>query len=322
MSIRRNLGIDFDVCRLMFEGVAINLPAMKNIIPNQLGRRGKNNLAQIDLLLRVVTCIDLTSLCGDDSECNVQRLCHKAENPIEPYLLKQLGVNPEKFHVGAVCVYPARVKDCVKTLKGLKSFVPVASVAAGFPSAQSHLDTKLYEIKCCVKDGAKEIDIVISRNLVLDGEWEELYNEVKAMKEACGSEISMKTIIAAGELGSLENIYKASIVCMAAGSDFIKTSTGKESVNATLVIGRTMARAIKAYYDKTGFEVGFKPAGGIRTAKEALLWQTMIRKELGCRWFYPHLFRIGASGLLSDIEQNIFLKFYGYVPPKCIFAYQ
>ncbi|GFV83650.1 deoxyribose-phosphate aldolase [Trichonephila clavipes] len=172
MSVRRNLGIDFDVCRLMFQGVAINLPAMKNTIPNQLARRGKNNLSQTDSLLRAVTCIDLTSLCGDDTECNVQRLCHKAENPIEPYLLRQLGVNPEKFHVGAVCVYPARVKDCVKTLKSLKSSMPVASVAAGFPSAQSHLETKLYEIKCCVKDGAKEIDIVISRNLVLDGEWE------------------------------------------------------------------------------------------------------------------------------------------------------
>lgn len=318
MSAGRNLGIDFDVCRLMFEGVAINMPAMENIISNQLARRVKEDKdSQIDLLLSAVTCIDLTSLCGDDTECNIRLLCHKAENPIEPNLLTQLGENPEKFHVGAVCVYPARIKDCVKTLKSLKSSVPVASVAAGFPSAQYHLNTKLREIQCCVKDGAKEIDIVISRNLVLEGEWEELYNEVKAMKEACGSEVSMKTIIAAGELGSLENVYKASIVCMAAGSDFIKTSTGKESVNATLVIGKTMVQAIKAYYLKTGFEVGFKPAGGIRSAKDVLLWQALMIKELGFKWFYPNLFRIGASGVLDDIERYICLKFHGYVPSTC-----
>ncbi|GFU04016.1 deoxyribose-phosphate aldolase [Nephila pilipes] len=320
-EIHRNFGIDFDVCRPMLDDVSINLPAVEEIISNQFSRRGKDKLSQIASLLRAVTCIDLTTLCSDDTECNTQRLCYKAENPIEPELLKHLGVNPEEFHVGAVCVYPARIQDCVKTLKCLKSTVPVASVAAGFPSAQYHLNTKLQEIKCCVKDCAKEIDIVISRNLVIEGEWEGLYNEVKAMKKACGSGVTLKTIIAAGELGSLDNVYKASIVCMAAGSDFIKTSTGKESVNATLPIGRTMVHAIKAYYLETGYEVGFKPAGGIRTVKDVLMWQALMKKELGSKWLYPNLFRIGASGLLGDIEHNIFLNVCGYFPSNRFFRF-
>ncbi|CAL1272821.1 unnamed protein product [Larinioides sclopetarius] len=308
--------------RPLLDNVFINMPAIEDTISSISGRTGKDKLAQIASLLRAVTCIDLTTLCSDDAECNVQRLCHKAENPVDKILLDNLGINSEEFHVGAVCVYPARVKDCVKALKDIKSNVPIAAVAAGFPSAQYHLDTKLEEIKCCVNDGAREIDIVISRHLVLQGEWEDLYEEVKAMKEACGSKVLLKTIIAAGELGSLDNIYKASIVCMAAGSDFIKTSTGKESVNATLPIGMTMARAIRAYYALTGFEVGFKPAGGIRTAKDVLLWQNLMMKELGQKWLYPRLFRIGASGLLNDIEKNIFIRVNGCNPSKHVFTYQ
>ncbi|XP_055930326.1 deoxyribose-phosphate aldolase-like [Argiope bruennichi] len=317
-----NQGTTFEFIRPLLYGVFINMPAIEETVSSFSDRTGKDKTAQIASLLRAVTCIDLTTLSSDDAECNVYRLCHKAENPIDKNLLDQLGITSEEFHVGAVCVYPAQVKNAVRALKDIKSNVPVAAVAAGFPSAQYHLDTKLEEIKCCIKDGAKEIDIVISRQLVLNGEWEVLYEEVKAMRKACGVKILLKTIIAAGELGSLENIYKASIVCMAAGSDFIKTSTGKESVNATLPIGMTMARAIRAYYDLTGYEVGFKPAGGIRSTKEVLLWQNLMKKELGPKWLHPHLFRIGASGLLNDIEKSIFLCVNGCNPSKHVFTYQ
>ncbi|GIY86512.1 deoxyribose-phosphate aldolase [Caerostris extrusa] len=316
-----NLGMEFEDLKPMLDHVTIEMPAMKNIIEKRHSHIRIDETAQIDSLLKAVTCIDLTTLCGDDTECNVKNLCHKAKNPLQQSLLDSLGINYEEFHIAAVCVYPARISNCVETLTNINADVKVAAVAAGFPSAQYFLSTKLKEIELCVLNGANEIDIVISRDLVLEGKFKELYDEVKAMKNVCGSSVTLKTIIAAGELGSLENVYKASLICMAAGSDFIKTSTGKEAVNATLLIAKTMAQAIKEYYNKTGFEVGFKPAGGIRTVKDVLLFQDLIKKELGSKWMHPHLFRIGASGLLRDIERKIFEHVTGYAPANHLFTY-
>jgi len=257
-------------------------------------------------LLRAVTCIDLTTLSGDDTETNVARLCLKAARPIRPDLLEAMDMTEAGLTTGAVCVYPNRVKECVQLLKKYKAEnIPVAAVATGFPSGQYSLDTRLQEIRMAVEAGAREIDIVINRQLALEHKWQELYDEVVAMKAACGP-AHMKSILAIGELGSMNNVYKCSLVCMMAGSDFIKTSTGKEGVNATLAVGLVMCRAIREYQDVTGFRVGFKPAGGIRTAKDAMNWLILIKEELGDSWLNNNMFRIGASGLLLDIERQLF----------------
>ncbi|NXL92848.1 DEOC aldolase, partial [Alectura lathami] len=244
-------------------------------------------------LLKAVTCIDLTTLSGDDTPSNVHRLCFKAKHPIREDLLKALDMHDKGITVAAVCVYPARVTDAVSALKAAGCNIPVAS------------ETKLAEIKLAVQYGAREIDIVISRSLVLCGQWEGLYEEIRQCRQACG-EAHMKTILATGELGSLANVYKASMIAMMAGSDFIKTSTGKEVENATLPVGVVMMRAIKEFYWQTGNKVGFKPAGGIRTAKEAITWLMLVKEELGVEWLKPELFRLGASSLLEDIEKQIF----------------
>ncbi|NWR65778.1 DEOC aldolase, partial [Bucorvus abyssinicus] len=261
-------------------------------------------------LLKAVTCIDLTTLSGDDTPSNVHRLCFKAKHPIREDLLKALDMHDKGITVGAVCVYPARVTDAVNALKAAGCNIPVASVAAGFPSGQTPLETKLAEIKLAVEYGAREIDIVISRSLVLTGQWEGLYEEIRQCREACG-EAHMKTILATGELGSLANVYKASMIAMMAGSDFIKTSTGKEVENATFPVGVVMMRAIREFYWQTGHKVGFKPAGGIRTAKEAITWLMLVKEELGVEWLTPELFRLGASSLLEDIEKQIFYHVMG-----------
>ncbi|KAG7175054.1 Deoxyribose-phosphate aldolase-like [Homarus americanus] len=211
---------------------------------------------------------------------------------------------------GAVCVYPSRVAGAVKTLDKIGVDIPVAAVATGFPSGQYHLQTRLQEIKLTIADGAKEIDIVINREMALTGNWEGLYKELKLMRAACG-DAHMKAILAVGELGSMNNVYKASLVAMMAGADFIKTSTGKEGVNAILPVGVVMCRAIRDFYEHTGHKVGFKPAGGIRAAKDALVWLMLIKEELGNDWLNNHMFRIGASGLLGDIERQLFHYVYG-----------
>ncbi|KAH3758426.1 deoxyribose-phosphate aldolase [Pelomyxa schiedti] len=223
------------------------------------------------------------------------------ESPVRQDILTKLGFNG-KITVGAVCVYPSRVKDAVAALKG--SGIPVASVATGFPSGQIPLELRLAEIKQAVADGAREIDIVINRHYALTGQWKLLYDEVKQMRAACG-EAHLKTILATGELATLTNIRKASLVCMMAGADFIKTSTGKERVNAVIPVGITMARAIRDYYMRTGYKVGFKPAGGIRTAKEATNWLAMMKEELGDEWLNNQLFRFGASSLVTDLERQL-----------------
>ena len=180
----------------------------------------------------------------------------------------------------------------------------MAAVSTGFPAGQISLSQKIREIKASVRAGAREIDIVISRAHVLTGNWRALYNEVKQYREACG-EAHMKTILATGELATLTNVARASQVCMMAGADFIKTSTGKESVNATLPVSLVMVRAIREYYELTGYKIGFKPAGGISKAKDALTWLILIKEELGDEWLNNHLFRFGASSLLGDIERQL-----------------
>lgn len=256
-------------------------------------------------LLKAVTCIDLTTLSGDDTPSNVQRLCLKAVQPIRADLLQALDMSDKGLTTAAVCVYPARVCDAVKTLRSANSRLPVASVATGFPAGQTPLETRLQEVRLAVADGATEIDIVINRTLALTGQWEEMYKELRQFREACG-EAHMKSILAIGELGTFTNVYKASLVSMMAGSDFIKTSTGKETVNATYPVAVVMVRAIRDYFLNTGHRVGFKPAGGIRTAKESLVWLSLIKEELGNDWLCPELFRLGASSLLADIERQIY----------------
>ncbi|XP_074839844.1 deoxyribose-phosphate aldolase isoform X2 [Carettochelys insculpta] len=216
-----------------------------------------------------------------------------------------MNMHDKGITTAAVCVYPARVSDAVKALKAAGCNIPVASVATGFPAAQTPLKTRLEEIRTAVEEGAREIDVVINRTLVLTGQWEGLYEEIRQFRQACG-DAHMKTILGTGELGSLTNVYKASMVAMMAGSDFIKTSTGKEAVNATLPVGIVMVRAIRDFYWKTGNKVGFKPAGGIRSAKDALIWLILMKEELEDEWLKPDLFRLGASALLSDIERQIY----------------
>jgi len=239
------------------------------------------------------------------------RLCHKAARPIRPDLVKALGMENFKITTGAICVYPNQVAVAKKYLKAINAeHIPIASVATGFPAGQTPLKLRLEEIRMAVADGATEIDIVINRTKALQGDWQTVYDEVKLMKEACGS-AHMKAILAVGELGTMENVYKASVVCMQAGSDFIKTSTGKEGVNAILPVGLVMVRAIRDYLAATGIKVGFKPAGGIRNAKQGLTWLMLMKEELGDEWVKADLFRIGASSLLIDVERQLYHYVYG-----------
>jgi len=305
-----NPGIDLDLAWVQNSNV--NLPAVNKRAATLGTRRTVKKANQAAWLLRAVTCLDLTTLSGDDSFSNVQRLCFKANNPIRKDLIKAMGVESLNIKVGAVCVYPAMVPltfKCLNESGGEK--IPIASVATGFPAGLTFLETRIREIEMAIESGASEIDIVINRRLVLSGKWEELYQEIKSCKLACKEKAHMKTILGVGELGTLTNVYKASLVAMMAGSDFIKTSTGKEGVNATLPIGLVMVRAIREYKLKTGFRVGFKPAGGIRTAKDACVWLSLIKEELGDGWLNNNLFRIGASSLLTDIERQLYHYVYG-----------
>lgn len=278
----------------------VNRSAVERRAATLVTRRTVKREWQAAWLLRAITCIDLTTLAGDDTPGNVLRLCAKARQPVRSELLEALGCKSLK--VGAVCVYHNLVSVAVEALRGTD--IPVAAVSTGFPAGQNPFDLKLLEITASVEAGAAEIDIVISRAHVLTGNWQALYDEVKAFRAACG-EAHMKTILATHELATLRNVGMASLVCMMAGADFIKTSTGKEPVNATLPVGLVMTRAIRDYYEHTGYKVGFKPAGGIRTAKSSLDWLILMKEELGDEWLNNTLFRIGASGLLSDIERQL-----------------
>ncbi|MYC99162.1 MAG: deoxyribose-phosphate aldolase [Gammaproteobacteria bacterium] len=280
----------------------VNRSAAERRAASLPGRRSVKRDWQAAWLLRAVTCIDLTTLAGDDTPGRVRRFCGKARNPVRADLLEAAGASGLPIQVASVCVYPSMVATAVEALAG--SEIPVAAVAAGFPAGQTPFPARLDEIRTAVAAGASEIDIVISREHVLRGRWGDLYDEVGAFREAARG-AHLKTIIATGELATLTNVARASLVCMMAGADFIKTSTGKEKVNATLPVGLTMVRQIRAWRERTGYRVGFKPAGGISTAKQALVWLVLMREELGPRWMQAGLFRFGASSLLGDIERQI-----------------
>lgn len=297
---QRNKGIPLDMDYI--RRLNINKSAVERRAATIGTRRSVKKEWQAAWLLRAVTCIDLTTLAGDDTPGNVKRLCAKAQHPIRQDLLQAMGVEELGITTGAVCVYHNLIETAKKELKG--SNIPIAAVSTAFPAGLIPLKERLKQIELSVAAGAKEIDIVIHRAQVLTGDWEGLYDEMKQMRKACGA-AHMKAILATGELSTLTNIAKASHVCMMAGSDFIKTSTGKESENATLPVSLTMLRAIRDYHEQTGYKVGFKPAGGIRTAKQALNWLILIKEELGDEWLNNELFRFGASSLLGDIERQL-----------------
>jgi deoxyribose-phosphate aldolase len=264
------------------------------------GRRSVKKDFQAAWLLKAISLIDLTTLSGDDTPGRVRRLCAKARQPVRQKMLDALGM--PGLTVGAVCVYHDMVETAVQALEG--SGIPVAAVSTGFPAGLSPYHLRLAEIGESVKAGAQEIDIVISRRHVLTGDWQALYDEMREMRAACG-EAHVKAILATGELQTLRNVARASLVCMMGGADFIKTSTGKETVNATLPVSLTMIRAIRDYADRTGFKVGYKPAGGIAKAKDALVYLSLMKDELCHPWLQPDLFRFGASSLLGDIERQL-----------------
>jgi deoxyribose-phosphate aldolase len=282
--------------------VRVNLSAAERRVATLPGRRTVKKDAQAAWLLKAVTCIDLTTLNGDDTEGRVRRLCAKAKSPIRTDILEALGMADRRITTGAICVYHRFVKTAVDALEG--SGIPVAAVSTGFPAGLVPHDVKLKEIEASVRDGAREIDIVITREHVLAGNWQALYDEMRDFRQACG-DAHVKAILATGDLKTLRNVARASLVCMMAGADFIKTSTGKESVNATLLVTLIMVRMIRAYHERTGFMVGYKPAGGISAAKDVLNYQFVMKEELGREWLEPDYFRIGASSLLADIERQL-----------------
>jgi len=280
--------------------VQANTSAIERRAASLPGRRSVKKDYQAAWLCKAVSLMDLTTLSGDDSEGRVRRLCAKARQPVSQNLLEAIGM--EGLTTGAVCVYHDMVETAVDALRGTN--IPVAAVSTGFPAGMSPFHLRIQEIRDSVAAGAQEIDIVISRRHVLTGNWQALYDEMCEMRAACG-DAHVKAILATGELGTLRNVARASLVCMMAGADFIKTSTGKEPVNATLPVTLTMIRAIRDYRDRTGVKVGYKPAGGISKAKDSLVYLSMIKDELGDRWLQPDLFRFGASSLLGDIERQL-----------------
>ncbi len=294
----RNPGTELDLD--LVRAIQANTSAIERRASTLPGRRSVKKEYQAAWLLRAITMIDLTTLAGDDTAGRVRRLCAKAVHPVRQDILEALGMPP--VTTGAVCVYHDMVETAVDALKG--TGIPVAAVSTGFPAGLSPFRLRVAEIEESVKAGAREIDIVISRRHVLTGNWQALYDEMKTFRAACG-EAHVKAILATGELGTLRNVARASWVCMMAGADFIKTSTGKESVNATLPVSLVMTRAIRSYHEMTGYRVGYKPAGGISKAKDAVTYLTLIKDELGDRWLRPDLFRFGASSLLGDIERQL-----------------
>ncbi len=296
----RNPGTGFEPGWL--DEVRVNLSAVERRSATLAPRRSLKKQWQVAWLLRAVSCIDLTTLAGDETPGRVERLCAKARRPLRSEIVAALGVESLHLTCAAVCVYHEMVPVAVRALAG--SGIPVAAVAAGFPAGLSPFASRLAEIRASVAAGAGEIDIVITRGHVLTGHWAALYDEVSRCREACGA-AHLKAIIASGQLASLNNIARAALVCMMAGADFVKTSTGMETVNATLPAALAMVRAIRDYHERTGFCVGFKPAGGIKTAKQALLYLLLMKEELGNQWLDAALFRIGASSLIADLERQL-----------------
>ncbi|KAM7533775.1 hypothetical protein Aperf_G00000117637 [Anoplocephala perfoliata] len=291
-----------------------------NVLAKDLSSVRLEGDPELQWLLRTIGFIDLTTLAGDDTSSNVHRLCAKAKRPLSTPILKMLNeryyVTPEEVHTAAICVYPYQVKTAHDYLKkiGMPN-LPIAAVATGFPSGQYPLKSRLEEIHHAIESGANEIDIVINRTLALEGRWKDLYDEICAMRSTCGQGVHMKTILAVGELGSYSNVYAASMTCMLAGADFIKTSTGKETViNATLPVSVVMCRAIADFHDVYGIKVGFKPAGGLKTWRDAIEFTALVNSMLGPGWVNHEYFRIGASSLLTGIESRIYNLLFGVAP--------
>jgi deoxyribose-phosphate aldolase len=299
-GIPRNAGEPLDLDRVL--SIRVNRSAAERRAATIPTRRTVKKEWQAAWLLRAVTLMDLTTLSGDDTPGNVRRLCAKARQPLRPDLVEALGVSSLDPKVAAVCVYHRYVSTAVEALDG--SGIPVAAVSTGFPAGLSPFEQRVAEIGASVAAGAHEIDVVITRAHVLTGDWQALYDEVRAFREACGH-AHLKAILATGELATLTNVARASVVAMMAGADFIKTSTGKEGVNATLPVSLAMVRQIREYAQRTGFKVGYKPAGGIRTARQATDYLLLMKEELGRDWLEPNLFRFGASSLLTDIERQL-----------------
>jgi deoxyribose-phosphate aldolase len=298
--VPRNAGMALDL--EWIQDTRVNRSAAERRASTLTQRRSVKKAWQAAWLLRAISCLDLTTLAGDDTPGNVRRLCAKAAQPVRRDLLERMGVGHLGLTTGAVCVYHALIPTAVAELVG--TGIPVAAVSTGFPAGLSPIRTRIEEIRASVEAGAREIDVVITRGHVLRGDWVALYEEIRAFREACGA-AHIKVILGTGELATLTNVARASRVAMMAGADFIKTSTGKEPVNATIPVGLIMVRAIREYYERTGQAVGFKPAGGIRTAKSALGWLILMKEELGDRWLQSDLFRIGASSVLTDIERQL-----------------
>jgi len=295
-----NAGIPLDLNWL--QEVRVNTSAVERRVQSQVARRTVKKEWQAAWLLRAISCMDLTTLSGDDTDERVRRLCAKARQPIQQDLVRKLGIEELNVKVGAVCVYHTFIETALNALEG--SGIHVAAVSTGFPAGLSPLTERVAEIRRSVEAGAHEIDVVITRGHVFAGRWQALYDEVAAFKQACGT-AHMKVILGTGDLLTLRNVARASFVAMMAGADFIKTSTGKEATNATLPVSLVMVRAIREYAQQTGMAVGFKPAGGIRTAKQSIDWLAMIKEELGLSWMRAELFRFGVSGLLGDIERQL-----------------
>ena len=296
-AFKRNEAVGLDLGWV--NQIKVNRNASDRRAASLANRRTVKKEYQAAWLIKALQCIDLTTLGGDDTPGRVERLCMKAMRPLRSDIMDALGVSG--LTTGAVCVYHEMIAPAAKILNGR---LPIAAVSTAFPAGLSSMETKIREIELSVAAGATEIDIVITRQHVLTGNWQALYDEMCAYRAACG-DAHVKAILATGDLLTLENVAKASWVCMMAGSDFIKTSTGKEGVNATIPVALTMVRAIRDYHEQTGFMIGFKPAGGVATSKSALQYLTLMKEELGREWLEPHLFRIGASSLLTDIERQL-----------------
>jgi deoxyribose-phosphate aldolase len=295
-----NRGIPLDLNWV--QEVRVNTSAVERRAASEVARRTVKKEWQAAWLLRAITCMDLTTLSGDDTDERVRRLCAKGRHPLQQELVQKLGIEKLQIKVGAICIYHTFIETAVQALEG--SGIPVAAVSTGFPAGLSPLAERVAEIRRSVEAGADEIDVVITRAHVFGAQWQALYDEVAAFKQACGR-AHMKVILGTGDLTTLRNVARASVVAMMAGADFIKTSTGKEAVNATLPVSLVMVRAIREYAQQTGMAVGFKPAGGIRTAKQSIDWLALMKEELGDSWLRAEMFRFGASGLLGDIERQL-----------------
>jgi deoxyribose-phosphate aldolase len=297
---RRNPGFPLELDWV--RDIRVNRSAVERRAATMGTRRTVKKEWQAAWLLRAITLMDLTTLAGDDTPGYVRRLCAKAMRPVRDDILEALGAQHLTIHTGAVCVYHQFVPTAVEALRGTN--IPVAAVSTGFPAGLSPMAQRVEEIRASVAAGAQEIDVVITRSHALTGNWEALYDEVRTFRDACG-DAHIKVILGTGDLTTLRNVARASMVAMMAGADFIKTSTGKEAVNAVMPVGLVMTRMIREYQERTGHIVGFKPAGGIRTAKQALEWMILMKEELGTRWLTAELFRFGASTLLGDIERQL-----------------